>query len=299
MQRRFVYIVNPVSGTRSKNSLQTVIENKTRAAGYPYRIFPSVAGGDYSFLQKLIREEQVTDVVIAGGDGTVNAVVNGLKACPVQFGIIPCGSGNGLAFSAGLPKNWTKALDIIFNGRAVETDAFTVNDRFACMLCGLGFDAQVAYDFAANPKRGLLTYVKQSVKNFFTARPYSFTLETGGNEWETEAFLISVANSNQFGNNVTIAPQASLNDGLLDVVIVTKQNKLRVLLETAKQLTGWNKVQQVDLAKQNRSVIYFQTDGLKIENPELAPLHIDGEPTETAEKIKIKILAKCFKLVRP
>ena len=114
MQRKLLYIVNPISGTKSKASLKDIIEKETERIGFPFFIYPSVANGDYSFLYPVIKEKGITDVVIAGGDGTINQAVNSLRKQGVQFGIIPCGSGNGLAFSAGIPKNPVKALKLIF-----------------------------------------------------------------------------------------------------------------------------------------------------------------------------------------
>ena len=112
-----------------------------------------------------------------------------------------------------------------------------VNGRFACMLCGLGLDAQVAYDFAQQPKRGLATYIKQVFKNFFSAKSFPFEIDCLGESLVTDAFFISVANSNQFGNHFTIAPKASLSDGLLDVVIVKKQYKLSMVMQTVWQVS--------------------------------------------------------------
>src|SRR5438093_7488877 len=148
MQRRLLYIVNPISGTKNKQSLQEIIKAKTAQAGLPFEIYPSVAQGDYSFLDDVIQEKQFTDIVVAGGDGTVNQSIAGLKKHHLPFGIIPCGSGNGLAFGAGIPKNPEKALEVVFKGKAAWADAFLMNNQFACMLGGLGFDAQVAHDFA-------------------------------------------------------------------------------------------------------------------------------------------------------
>lgn len=299
MQRRFVFIVNPISGNRGKQSLPALIKARMDEAGFPYQVFPSVADGEYSFLHSIIQEESVTDVVIAGGDGSVNAVVNALRRFNVQFGIIPCGSGNGLALSAGIPKNWNKALDLIIAGHSSWTDAFLINHRFACMLCGLGFDAQVAHAFAADPARGLRTYIKQSVKHFFTAKSYPFRVQVQGEKLEVEAFFISIANSNQFGNNVTIAPHASLTDGLLDVVIVTRRNKIALLMQTIKQVSGFNQVQEMALVKKNASVIYFQTEQLTIKNGSEAPMHIDGEPVETEKRLQFAIIKDCFRLIVP
>ena len=299
MKRKLIYIVNPISGTRNKSSLQEIIKAKTVAAGFDFAVYPSVESGDYSFLIPIIKEEHFTDVVIAGGDGTINQVVNSLRKLKLQFGIIPCGSGNGLAFSAGIPKNVERALQIVFKGKSQYCDAFLINEAFACMLCGLGFDAQVAYDFANDPKRGLTTYVKKTVSNFFTAKTYSFILSANGKQIKTEALFISIANSNQFGNNFTIAPKARLNDGLLDIVVMAKQNKLLALLQAFRQVGGYNRLQKFEVINENASVIYFQTDKIKIDNPQLAPMHIDGDPAETKKKLSIEILKDSFRLICP
>ncbi|HEX6193487.1 MAG TPA: YegS/Rv2252/BmrU family lipid kinase [Chitinophagaceae bacterium] len=297
--QRIIYIINPISGTRVKKDLRHLIEKQTTARQIPFQIFPSVASGDYSFLRPVIREQKITDVVIAGGDGTVSQVVCSLMDERVNFGIIPCGSGNGLANTAGIPTQPAKALDIVFNGKASATDGFMMNDQFACMLCGLGFDAKVAHDFAQRPTRGLATYVKAVVKNFFSAQTYSFELKVGKSTLATEAYFISIANSNQFGNNFTIAPQASLSDGLLDIVIVTSQNKLALLLQTFKQVSGRNKMQTDAIIRKDRAVIYFQTNRLHIKNLSQAPLHIDGDPAETPDELSIEVKKRCFRLIQP
>ena len=297
--RKIIYIINPIAGSRAKKDLQQFIEKKTTKAGIPYQVYPSVASGDYSFLYPVIREQKITDVVIAGGDGTVSQVVSSLMDFEINFGIIPCGSGNGLAYTAKIPKQLSRALEIIFKGKALATDGFYLNDQFACMLCGLGFDAKVAHDFSQQPKRGLTTYVKQVVKNFFSAKTYSFEIILQGKRFATNAYFICVANSNQFGNNVTIAPQASLSDGLLDIVIVTRQHKLNWMLQTFKQLSGKNKLQPETFINNKKAVLYFQTEKLRIINLSEAPLHIDGEPAETPGELQIEIKKKCFRLLQP
>ncbi|MEQ1677695.1 MAG: diacylglycerol kinase family protein [Chitinophagaceae bacterium] len=308
MNRRLLYIINPISGTRTKRDLQQLIEKRTSTENIPFQVFPSVASGDYSFLLPIIAEQKITDVVIAGGDGTVSQVVNSLMNCNVNFGIIPCGSGNGLANAANIPKQPAKALELLFSGKPSLTDGFYINNQFACMLCGLGFDAKVAHAFAEQPHRGLTTYVKQVVKNFFSAKPYQFELQLGDNKLQVDAFFISIANSNQFGNNFTIAPQASLTDGLLDIVIVTNQGKLSLLLQVFKQIRGKNKLlaESVTVDKKiypdgaaGRGIIYFQTEKLLIRNIAQAPLHIDGDPAETPDEVKIEVKKRCFRLIQP
>ena len=297
MSRKIIYIINPVSGTKSKNDLQHFLEEKTKKAGFAFFTFPSVANGDYSFLHSIIKKEKITDVVIAGGDGTISSVVGSLLNEDVNFGIIPCGSGNGLALAAKIPRQPEKALDIIFNGHAAEIDGFYVNKTFACMLCGIGFDAKVALEFAKQEKRGLQTYAKLVSKHFFSADPYSFSIESNGLNFFAEAFFISIANSNQFGNNFTIAPKASLADGLLDIVVVKKTSKPFLLFNLLKQIVA-GKLRNIK-SSLDYPVIYFQTEKIKIENINNAPMHIDGDPAETPNKLLIEIKKKCFRLIQP
>jgi diacylglycerol kinase (ATP) len=299
MPRKIIYLINPISGTRKKGTIKDLIVRKTRAEGIEFEILPSKADGSYDNLQKIIRKDGITDVVICGGDGTVNAVVNALQGVPVQFGIVPMGSGNGLAFAAKIPKQPGRALEVIFKGRSCDTDAFYINDRFSCMLCGIGFDAQVAHEFAKQKKRGLQSYLRISTLKFFQSRTYPFELKLDDRIIKTEAYFISIANSNQFGNNVTIAPKASLNDGLLDVVIVKKMNKVILPFSFLLQVTGNNRLRKVADYVDKENIIYVQTDRIRIKNPDNAPLHIDGEPADTCAEFKIRIIKNCFKLIQP
>jgi diacylglycerol kinase family enzyme len=208
------------------------------------------------------------------------------------------GSGNGLALAAGIPANRAKALDIIFKGRSADVDGFYINGAFSCMLCGLGFDAQVAHDFAKQPKRGLLTYAKQTMNNFISAKPYRFIVSAEGREITEEAFFISIANSNQFGNHVTIAPRASISDGLLDIVIVKKMSKLRLIYSLLKQIK-LGSITNTEKKFHRDDILYLQAKRLTISNPGNAPLHIDGDPAVTSREFDIKIIERAFKLIQP
>ena len=299
MHRKLIYLINPISGTGTKGLLLEIIKNKTAEKNIPFEILHTNAEGNHNYVKEKITTEKITDIIICGGDGSVNQVANALLGIPVNIGIIPMGSGNGLAFAAKIPKTVTKALDVIFNGHAVYIDSFYINKKFSCMLCGLGFDAQVAHDFAKQQQRGLKTYIKQSVKNFRTATPYPFGLMVNDSCINTEAFFISIANSNQFGNNFTIAPQASLHDGLLDIVIVNKMSKMRMLWNVIKQIRK-GEVRPYEDKKYHRTDIgYFQTKKITIQNPFMAPLHIDGDPAATAATFEIEIIENAFKLLMP
>jgi diacylglycerol kinase (ATP) len=167
------------------------------------------------------------------------------------------------------------------------------------MLSGIGFDARVAHDFAASASRGLFTYTQQSLINFFKAQPYQFEVLIDGFSFFTDAYFISIANSNQFGNNVTIAPQASLHDGLLDIVIVQKMHKARLPFAVLQQIRGNNKLQQLVEDMSQKNILYFQAPCITIRNLKHAPFHIDGEPIATSAEFKATIIKDCFKLIQP
>jgi diacylglycerol kinase (ATP) len=298
MKRKIAYFINPISGTQNKEQLIQLIERQTVEHEIRYRILETRADGNYDFLPALIIEEAFTDIVICGGDGSVNQITAYLLQTDVNVGIIPMGSGNGLALAAGIETQHQKALDIIFKGNAHYIDAFYINKHFSCMLCGLGFDAQVAHDFAEQKTRGLSTYVKQTVKNFLTAIPYPFIIKLNDLEIKTEAFFISIANSNQFGNHVTIAPKASLSDGFLDIVIVKKMSKIRMLYSLLMQIK-LGQITNTEKKFHQKDIFYFQTKQLLIENPKHAPLHIDGEPATTARHFEIKVVENAFRLLQP
>ncbi|MDF2190861.1 diacylglycerol kinase family protein [Paraflavitalea sp. CAU 1676] len=295
MSRKLIFLINPISGTKGKDQLRNMIVRKTEAAGIPFEIMDTDITARYYAVRKKIMSEGVTDIIICGGDGSVNQVVHALADTDVNFGIIPMGSGNGLAFAAGIPKSSEKALDVAFSGVPRLTDAFMVNRQFACMLCGLGFDAQVAHQFAKQPKRGLATYASLTTRNFFSAGSYLFKIEANNLTFTTDAFFLSIANSNQFGNNFTIAPKAVLSDGLLDVVIVKKIAKPLMLLNVMRQVMV-GKLKRIENSLSS-PVIYFQTEELHISNVGHAPMHIDGEPRDTPAKLHIKVMPQFFKLI--
>ncbi len=295
-QRNFIVFINPISGTRNKKDIRLLIEKKLSELKLSYQILLTDENGKYSFLKEKIETENITDVIICGGDGTVNQITSYLQKTSVNVGIIPLGSGNGLAFTAGIAKDPKKALDIILNGKASFVDAFMINDHYSCHLSGLGFDAQVSHDFARQEKRGPSTYVKQTIKNFFKAKPYNFKVTANGNTFSTKAFFLSIANSNQFGNRILIAPKASLSDGLLDIVIVNKAGKFGLIFKLIRQIRS-GKIASV--RNTDKTIHYFHTKKISISNVDNAPFHIDGEPMKTAPHFAVRIIENAFLLLQP
>ena len=299
MDRKLLFLVNPISGTRTKEKLIAFITEKVTTAGLLFTIDYTNATGNYTLLKEKVIADRFTDIIIVGGDGSVNQVVQSFATLRVRFGILPVGSGNGLARAAGIPTKIKRALQVIIEGNTMPVDAFTINDAFSCMLSGLGFDAQVAHNFARKAKRGLFNYTKESLLHFFKAQPYGFEIKLPEFSFFTDAFLISIANSNQFGNNVTIAPQAKLNDGLLDVIVVQKMHKVKLPYAILKQLSGNNKMQQLVEDMEHKNIVYFQTPSVEISNLKLAPLHIDGEAVASAQHLSVKVLPNYFTLFVP
>ena len=298
-ERKLLFLVNPISGTRKKEKLIAFISEKLNAVNISFTIDYTIATGNYTILKEQVVANRITDIVIVGGDGSVNQVVQAFAEIRLRFGILPVGSGNGLARAAGIPTKIKRALQVIVEGNTMLVDAFTINDTFSCMLSGLGFDAQVAHNFARKAKRGLFNYTKESLLHFFKAQPYGFEIKLPEFSFFTDAFLISIDNSNQFGNNVTIAPQAKLNDGLLDVIVVQKMHKVKLPYAILKQLSGNNKMQQLVEDMEHKNIVYFQTPSLEISNTQLAPLHIDGEAVASAQHLSVKVLPNYFTLFVP
>jgi YegS/Rv2252/BmrU family lipid kinase len=295
MQRKIIYLINPIAGTQKKDRLAELIRKKTTERGWPFLISLTPKNGDFSELVSIAETGKYTDVCIVGGDGTINQAVNALAHLSLQFSIIPMGSGNGLANTARIPHDPQKALQLLFVGSARETDAFKVNGNLSCMLAGLGLDAQVANDFAKEKKRGLLTYIRLTLIDFWKAKSFPYELQNGKIKKGGRALMITISNSNQFGNQVRIAPQASICDGLLDVVIANNMSKIRFLLNATRQLL-FGRVSDV-YSSQKKEFLYFQTDRLTINNIGNAPFHIDGDPQPSPAFLEIEVLPGFFKLI--
>ena len=305
MNRKLFYIINPIAGNGSRGSLRKQIEERTRKAGYDFECRDSAIDGNYDLIAHAIQSEGFTDIIIAGGDGTINQVVGALRHLDLPFGIIPCGSGNGLARAAKLSTDPSKALATIFSGNLQHIDGYTVNGAFACELTGLGFDGAVAHAYANSTTRGLNTYIKHAIKQFASAPSYKFCVHLLGQEIMLDAFMITVANADQFGNKVTIAPHASLSDGLLDVVVVKKQNKIPLLWRAYQQLSGRNRpllgeeiVASLSSGTQQQDIHYWQVASIEIENLGGAMIHVDGEATPQVTKVKIEVAPSAFRLIR-
>lgn len=219
MKKKIVFIMNPISGTASKASIPNLIDSILDKDRFEYEIRTTERAGHASEIAFEAKEAHVDIVVAVGGDGTVNEVARAIVHSDTALGILPCGSGNGLARHLMLPMNLKKSIEIINQCEIHDLDYGVINGYPFFCTCGMGFDAFVSMKFAESGKRGPISYAENILREGLKYQPETYTLEDETETKQYKAFLISCANASQYGNNAYIAPQASMSDGLMDVVI--------------------------------------------------------------------------------
>lgn len=277
---RLMLIVNPVSGTSSKRGVVQLIEQRLREMGHEVDTQLTVCRGDATRLAKKAVAEGFDGVLACGGDGTVNETATALLGTDVALGILPAGSGNGLARHIGIPVDPIAALNVIRHDKITDCDYCTVNGRpFFCTF-GVGFDAAVSHRFATQRRRGLMMYLKSAIDEFITYNPETYTLLAGEQEVTEQAFLIAACNASQYGNNAFIAPEASITDGLLDLTVIHKGNPISQALVGVDLLTGFiGKNALIDTIRVRHCTIIRNKPGIA---------HIDGEPVEMDARLDIE-----------
>ena len=209
-------------------------------------------------------------VVAVGGDGTVNEVAQGLIGTSTPMGIIPLGSGNGLARDLGISMDTLQSALTLIEGEVQQIDVCRINhQRFLC-TAGIGLDAQVADKMSKATTRGFLRYIKLTIQESFTFKPFKIKMTVDGVLIEKAVFLVTFANARQFGNNAYIAPHASISDGLIDVVVVNPFNKMLLPFFGIGLFTK--------LLPKLRFVEYYKAKKIELEFADTSIYHFDGEP---------------------
>ncbi len=281
MKRNILILINPVSGISNKDRIKQILKEKLYDSGFNYQVkFTGYSGHGTELAHEAVNLG-LDAVVVAGGDGSVSEVAKALVNTDVALGIIPTGSGNGLAHFLKLPFNLSKAIDNIKAFRVKKIDTFTVNSRFGCNLSGVGFDAKVADEFSKVKRRGFWSYFRIVLQEYVTYESQNYVLEFDGKTIERKALMICFANSNQFGNNTVIAPGACADDGLIDICVISKVPLLEVpVMGTMLVSRLLNKTHYVE---------YFKTSEVVLNKPEGVALHIDGDPVDTENTIRVKV----------
>ena len=290
--KRIVFIMNPISGTASKAAVPQLIENRLDQSLFEYEIRLTEHAGHATTIAQQAAEEGVDLVVAVGGDGTVNEVGRALIETQTAMAILPCGSGNGLARHLMLPMDLGKAISLINRFEIHDLDYGTINGMPFFCTCGMGFDAFISMKFAEAGKRGLITYVENVLKEGLKYKPETYELEDETGTKHYKAFLISAANASQYGNNAYIAPQASMSDGLLDVIIM---EPFDVLEAPQISLDMFNKT-----LDKNSKIKTFKAKRIHVHRKEPGWIHYDGDPVMTDADIDILLHSKGIKvLVNP
>ena len=280
--KKLRFIINPNSGASRKEHFADWIKECIDTSVNQFDIAYTKAPHHATEIAREAAEQAFDIVVVVGGDGSVNEAGAGLIGTQTAMGIIPTGSGNGLARHLGLPMDFKAAVSLLNNCTIDRIDTLLVNERFCAGTFGLGFDAHVAHLFAVAGTRGYSTYVKLVLTEFFKYPSRDFTIVADGKEYVKECFLLTFANSSQFGNNAVIAPFADIKDGIIDISILKK-----FPLITAPGL-----VYRMMNNSLHRSNYFDRLTGrdILVRNTGNIKGHIDGEPVELTGDIKIKMV---------
>lgn len=290
-KQKIIFIINPISGVIKKNCIEDQIIKYLDIEKYNYLIYKTEYAKHAIELAKKAVDEKADIIVAVGGDGSINEIINGIKGSDIKLAIIPLGSGNGLARFLKIPLQVKEAIHLINRGNTKSIDTISINDIDFVSIAGLGFDALVAKKFAKYHKRGFWSYFKIATREYQTYRPKKYTLHINGEVIITRALMIVFANSDQFGYNTAIAPDAKIDDGLMDVCIVKKipmyQTPFFLHMLFMKQL---DKTSYIDIIK---------TKEVSIERKKNRVVNIDGEPIKLSKDLDIKVNHLALKVIVP
>lgn len=289
MKKKIVFIMNPISGTNSKAAIPSLIDSYIDKELFEYEIRKTERAGHASEIATEAKNNHVDIVVAVGGDGTVNEVARSIVHSGTALGILPCGSGNGLARHLLLPMNLKKSLEVINECVIRDLDYGVINEHPFFCTCGMGFDAFVSMKFAESGKRGPISYAENILREGLKYKPETYTLEDETGTKQYKAFLISCANASQYGNNAYIAPQASMSDGLMDVIIM---EPFDVIEAPQVSFDMFNKT-----LDKNSKIKTFRCKKLHITRSKPGVIHYDGDPVMTGADIDIHLEEKGIKMI--
>jgi diacylglycerol kinase (ATP) len=289
--KKVFFIINRFSGTGYEDSIEGRIIDECVALNYGCTIEYTRERGHATELAKRAVDEKFDIAFAVGGDGTVNEVAQGLIGSSVAMGILPKGSGNGLARHLGIPMKFSSALQLMKSTHVINMDTMSVNGKLSVNVSGIGFDGHVAGMFGKDGKRGLAGYAKLVLKEFMSYNEIAADVVVDGASHRTSSFIIAIANSSQFGNNAKVAPLASVCDGLIDICFIRKIPFSRLIGFAIKMFTGTlNKSSLVDIRKGKKIELTF---------PKPVAFHIDGEPQEPVSRFDVHIDSGRLRMIVP
>ena len=290
-KRKILAVINPISGTSNKEFMPETIARCIDPDKFDVVVRFTQHASHATLLTEEAIKEDFYGVIAVGGDGTINEVAAALRDSSTALGIIPCGSGNGLARHLGIPMNVEKALEIINLDNIEALDYCTANDRPFFCTCGVGFDAHVSQKFAEARKRGPLSYIQKTLVEYLKYRCKTYSIEMNDRVVTEKAFVIACGNASQYGNNAFITPRASMHDGLIDVTVIHPFTPLDTAVLGVLLFT-----RHID---QDTNINTFRTSELTIHRPKPDVMHIDGEPIMMNADIHIKCHKAGIKIFLP
>lgn len=285
--KKIVFVVNPISGTSRKNSIIRQIDKHIDKALFQYEVKYTEYKGHATEIAGQAVKDGVDIVCAIGGDGTVNEVATALVHTNTALAIIPAGSGNGLARHLQIPGDAIRAIKLINQAEPKSIDYGIINQQPFFCTCGVGLDAFISQKFAESGKRGFLSYIENVLRHALSYNPEFYQLDVVNEEEshvEYKAALIACANASQYGNNVYIAPGASVTDGLMDVIIVEPYNMFEATQMGMQIMNG--------TLHKNSHVRRLLCKSIRIRRKESGPVHFDGDPMTTGDIIDVTIVNK-------
>ena len=289
LKKRILFIVNPISGGLNKTFFPSLLDQYLNFHLFNAEIIFSEYNGHAMQLAANAVKANFDIIVAVGGDGTINEVASKVESSEKIMAIIPCGSGNGLARTLGIPLNHIKAIKRINLLNTTTIDAGVFNGKKFFNMAGMGFDAHISAIFAGNHKRGFNGYIKTTLKELSSYTPEQYVIEIDGVKFERTAFMLSIANSSQYGNNAHVSPTASVKDGLLDICII------KSFPMYAFPALGYRMFAKS--AQYSKYVEIIKGKHISIQRTKAGPVHLDGEPSMMDEKLLIEIKHLALKLV--
>ena len=290
-KKKVCVIINPVSGTGGKQSIPEKVVSAFDPLKYDVIFRLTGYAGHATEITKQAVKDKFKYVIAAGGDGTVNEIAKALVGTTCVLGIIPLGSGNGLARDLNISMTIDKAIETISKGVERNIDYGMANEHIFFCTCGVGFDAFVSEKFADEKMRGPIGYVKNILESVIDFKSEEYELTYDGETIKERAFVLTCANASQYGNEVYIAPGADMEDGKMNISLIKPINALEMPQTTIQLFTK-------NLHKNNK-VINILTSDLLIKRGRSGVMHVDGESIEAGKEIKVKIIPKGLHVLAP
>lgn len=291
MKKNILFVINPRSGTSKGEHVTSLIEEFIDATVFA----PEIIRTEYAGHGEEVAAEAVSKnfyaVVAVGGDGSVQEVARATVGTDTLLGIIPKGSGNGLARHLSIPMESDEALKVIHGSKSKTIDVLRINEKLCVNVFGIGFDAHVANLFSKSKKRGYVTYMKLVLKQFNRFQPLELAVAADGKEINLKSFMLSLANGSQFGNNAVIAPQADITDGIIDVCSLKKFPFY--VAPSLIYLLMKNRINQ------SRFYSMFRAKDITIRSAKNIVAHLDGEVTEFGKTVHAVVEHKALKIITP